>query len=1053
MPLISGLRILNGLTVGNVNATCLESLLQNDSKKADFAGIIESPGYACLLSGSNTATFALTRSNTAMNELFTDTTAGCVALSTPEFANNFAYSGCAFNYAMTNDFALCRFANSAPAIRCSMAQGTTFVCCLTSSNTNIARFIACPFFRCYVMRCQTTMCGLMANQNVAAYFYADPVAKTCISENTTQVCNAFGTLPWVDYSLTPGITQPLLQCLCLGNHAFTSPLSSFCYIRNACALNVLLNTPACSSLSSSCLFDCFSKSCFGILCATQEINSGNTMFLTCLYQTNSCRQYICMAANGEFISSVQRPGYSNTWNCHIFNVGTETSGRYFNLKDSQIACYSIAMYPRNANNISCQIRISMLCDFGLTTNDNCDVTMMNCFIASRDCVITSSNNGNFLLFGPGTGSRVYAFSDMCGGNSARYPYTPANPTVALSLTMSAAQSCGFCVNRGVWWSCDQGLNWCRLTFCLPNTFFQLACFTNAWSIACCNPTSDTVAVSLTSGWTCANTFWIGWTAGPSACGAWMWMSGHVYGCVGANNTPVIKSIKNSAPIPVALTTWCCGFFAGVGFDCCTCNFGTNHVLNNCFYCFNHQVTHIVGHICCECGNTYATYMSTGAGVCFGSTSASCTMSLGNNCGACCVYQCVNAALSIAGGAAGSGSLILVRCSCCPNNRIKSLLAGYGGGSRSSGTGSCAINIPMGATLGSHQIIEYCVSGGTSSASVFNTSTIGPSGCMRGVGGVWAVANVVYFSPMNAQNCDNSPSTNCCFASLQFLALQLGNCPACSFNGTGVCGTDFAFYNVNSIRGQIACGDQVTSGSSLACNIDQWALPHTVYVNQERCTFVFIKPQGTCCCDGFYIMSSPPTSCFYANNAPLLCHYLECSHKWAGTNIYSFLPTCMNLCTICSVHRGTFSTLCDMALYKVPTGDGLQMISFPKGYAVFGNENCCCGYLFQLHCNNPNQTSWCMRGFDTACPLLNEGIRIMCANCVAGFGCLHILASCCITQFNCSYLYSYSNPPSIIETPKGYPALVYPFPIASPAFYANGNSFCMCTIGIKFVDFF
>ena len=635
MPLVRGIRLLNSLETGNVSGACLETIVSCPARAADFVSILQSPGFACLAASSNTSTHAVTRSNTAMNTMAQTTVGACIYYSTPAFANNFAYSGPAFDNLLTSNDSFKHFSNSALTMSCAFATGTTFINCAAGSNTNLARMFTCPITACCIFASSAAMAGLAGNANIVSYLFNDPTAAACFSTygGATAVCNAFGGVAYINYILEAGKTCAALACAAIGPYAFTNALSANCFIKNACALCVLVNLPACCALGTSCTFTCFAASPFGIPCATTEYLAGNTSFVTQVFALNACAQLGGLVTTNSFITCYYKSTtpFSDKFNCFWQNCCNQTcGGRY--------CCPNASSAPWSSLNDLATIGST----YGMRT------PCMECFMTQPESfyyncawndlwnMFSVSNNGSFMMMGGG-------FGGVCKGT---YPMCICVDGVNYCTTLSGAPShttaktSGFCVCcPAMLYSNDNGCSWTRMPgFCIPNTFFTCLCCDafahNDCTASCCGKVE--IQWGLGS-FTCCGGIWTGFRINNLCCKSHA-VFGYACTCVLANNTPGAWTVCMK-PHPFTNMTWCCGYFSGIGGECDFNNFNIT-LTSGITGCYNNNPS-----VCGHCGSYRPRFIM---GKMTGSQpSVAYMLSASLNCGANCL-SCTSVLMAICG---------------------------------------------------------------------------------------------------------------------------------------------------------------------------------------------------------------------------------------------------------------------------------------------------------------------------------------------------------------------------------------------------------------------
>ena len=587
MPLVRGIRLLNSLETGNVSGACLETIVTCPARAADFVSILQSPGFACLAASSNTSTHAVTRSNTAMNTLAQTTVGACIYYSTPAFANNFAYSGPAFDNLLTSNDSFKHFSNSALTMNCSFATGTQFITCAAGSNTNLARMFTCPITACCIFASSAAMASLAGNANIVSYLFNDPTAAACFSTygGATAVCNAFGGTAYIDYILQPGKTCSAFACSAIGPYAFTNPLSANCFIKNACALCVLVNLPACCALGTSCTFTCFAASTYGIPCATTEYLAGNTSFITQVFALNSCAQLGALVYNNSFISCYYKATtpFNNKFNCFWNNQCNTTCG-------GRACCPARTDLTGTAfwtpTCVGSTFGVRTPCFESILSSVESAYYM--CAWCEMSGAHSTSNNGSFLLLSGGYQVSGSAQTPLC------YCFDGVNYCSTLSGAgdHTALKTSGFCVVcPAMLYSNTNGCTWTRLPgFCIPSTAFTSLCCDGFSYNACTAGQCGRVEIQWGLGsFTCGTTadgygIWQGWRINNLCCQSHA-IFGYACTCVLANNTPGAWTVCVGKPHPFTLLTFCCGFFSGIGGDCVTTNFTVASINNGRQGCY------------------------------------------------------------------------------------------------------------------------------------------------------------------------------------------------------------------------------------------------------------------------------------------------------------------------------------------------------------------------------------------------------------------------------------------------------------------------------------
>ena len=609
MPLVRGIRLLNSLETGNVSGACLETIVSCPARAADFVSILQSPGFACLAASSNTSTHAVTRSNTAMNTMAQTTVGACIYYTTPAFANNFAQSGPAFDNILTSNDSFKHFSNSALTMNCAFATGSQFITCAASSNTNLARMFTCPITTCCIFGSASAMASLANNANIVSYLFNDATAAACFSlyGGATAVCNAFNGPEYINYILQPGKTCAAFACSAIGPYAFTNALSANCFIKNACALCVLVNLPACCALGTSCTFTCFAASTFGIPCATTEYLAGNTSFITQVFALNSCAQLGGLVAKNPFISAYYKSTtpFNDKFNCFWQNCFNTTCGGR--------ACCIVRQDL--STSFGCLVCTSMYCQADVGSSFGVRTPCMECFMTSGeafyyDCAfcnmygaLSSSNNGNFMVLGGGYQGTSKSTYPMCicvdGVNYCT--------TLTGAPTHTDAKVSGFCVCcSAMLYSNNNGCCWTRMPgYCIPNTFFTCLCCDGFAYNACTASQCGRVEIQWGLGsFTCCNGIWTGFRINNLCCKNHA-IFGYACTCLLANNTPGDWTVCMK-PHPFIHLSWCCGYFSGIGGECDFNNFSVatcsglgccgcyQHTPSCCRYCGSYRPRFIMG---------------------------------------------------------------------------------------------------------------------------------------------------------------------------------------------------------------------------------------------------------------------------------------------------------------------------------------------------------------------------------------------------------------------------------------------------------------------------
>jgi len=425
------------------------------------------------------------------------------------------------------------------------------------------------------------MSGLANNTNIVAYLFSDPTAAACFATygGATAVCNAFGGTAYVNYILQPGKTCSSFADINIGPYAFTNPVSANTFARNVCAYTVLVNLPACIALGTSCTFTCFANSAYGIPCMTAEYASGNTGFFNQVFALNSCAQLTALVTcNSSFISCYYKitTPFVDKFNCFWANRAA-------------VCSFSINA-PAGTPNGSIRTPLLECC---LSTAESAYYSWNFCYLRNP---ISSSNNGNFILLGGGfTGTTNYG-STVC--HQFCYCIDAVNYCTMCHIT---ANTSGFSVSSpAMLYSNDNGCTFCRLPgYCIPNTFFCCVCCDGFQYNPCSSQIAKVEIQWGLGGFTCEGSIWQGFRINNLCCkshGVW----GYACTTVLANNTPGAWTVCLGS-FPFMFTTFCCGYFSGIGGDCLTNTFaagptgaGFNMASGSCCACGIHKFRFVIG---------------------------------------------------------------------------------------------------------------------------------------------------------------------------------------------------------------------------------------------------------------------------------------------------------------------------------------------------------------------------------------------------------------------------------------------------------------------------
>jgi hypothetical protein len=206
----------------------------------------------------------------------------------------------------------------------------------------------------------------------------------------------------------------------------------------------------------------------------------------------------------------------------------------------------------------------------------------HCAWMDQTGALSVSNNGNFMMLGGGFQGAGNGLYPMClcvdGVNYCS--------TVLGASDHTTAKTSGFIVAcPAMLYSNTNGCTWTRMPgFCIPNTFFTCLCCDGFPFMACCAGCCGKIEVQWGLGsFTCCNGIWTGFRINNLCCKSHA-IFGYACACLLANNTPSAWTVC-MRPHPFVSTTWCCGYFSGIGGECDFDNFtvtSPNSGLTSCY---------------------------------------------------------------------------------------------------------------------------------------------------------------------------------------------------------------------------------------------------------------------------------------------------------------------------------------------------------------------------------------------------------------------------------------------------------------------------------------
>lgn len=643
MALIGGIRLANALTSGNISGSCLETLLASPARCADLESLLQSSGYSCYLGTSNAASFALVNSNSSLDAIMTSNIGSCVLFSSPDFANNFANSTCSFQRLIADDNTFNKFSNSLTAISCALEnQNSVFNTTVVQSNNYVCRIISNSTIRCCLFTNSGSVNALASNSNTAAALFSDPYLSCLFLCCGTSVCLAFNSPAWIDFG-KDGNSTSFLRCCSIGFYAGKTPLSAICYLLDSCAANTLVNNSTCGycresgRMIPSCTlsyFVCGSGACGYPQCSSPYVLKCLNCLLACganvpflnemlgvnrgqhnFGMLNFCHELMTKFANsctcfygGYCNANTDGLLAGNWWNffveksndmlCKICFFPTACCIKIDNRTPIGVQMYSLSQLEVCTANTT--YAVPPLCDAPLSfcrpLTENEIRARISCgferIVAGRSCFMTSANNGNFIMFGPGF--RNCPFDRALGGrgviacpsyNDCDIFYGGCNYCDNISESCGQfgvfSQHCCHCSLKTcglllcpMLYTKNAGRKWDVICVCIPSTIFNCrSCGTGGTGQGCGLQDHFTrhtgncgyLSTCITSAFACENDIWVGFVIRPWGAPCTGEITGYVYGCVAANNDPVwLCWNADCGSIPSQSFTYCCGFFAGFG---------------------------------------------------------------------------------------------------------------------------------------------------------------------------------------------------------------------------------------------------------------------------------------------------------------------------------------------------------------------------------------------------------------------------------------------------------------------------------------------------------
>jgi hypothetical protein len=342
---------------------------------------------------------------------------------------------------------------------------------------------------------------------------------------------------------------------------------------------------------------------------TAEFLSGNTGFINQVFAINSCAQLTALVTcNSSFIGCYYKTTtpFVDKFSCFWNNRSSTPSACVVSCINSSVGSPFGIRTPLLECCLTIQETVYYACSW--------------CFLRNP---ISSSNNGNFILVGGG-------FTGTSNCFSVFHQYLFCFDGVNYCTTgHAAANTSGFFVCcPAMLYSNDDGCTFCRLPgFCIPNTFFCCVCCDGFLYNPCTAGQIARVEIQWgLGGFTCEGSIWQGFRINNLCCkshGIW----GYACATVLANNTPGAWTVCRGS-FPFMFTTFCCGYFSGIGGDCVTTSFTGSasgicysNAPNACLHNGVHIPRFVIGKMTGS-SNTFATCI----GGSFGSTVQDCVYS-------------------------------------------------------------------------------------------------------------------------------------------------------------------------------------------------------------------------------------------------------------------------------------------------------------------------------------------------------------------------------------------------------------------------------------------
>lgn len=550
MPVVRGIRVLNAISTGNTTPGCLDTLLSDAGRLADFSQVLSSPQYACALSLSNTASHTLVRSNNAMTALFGNPIGSCVFHTTPNSRDDMLASSCYYNY--VTDFATpeatCgfnHFGSSPCMMNCAFGSCTQFLTTAVSSNTNIDKMLTCN--SCVSACFRGTCCSMKEATGTtgrASYWLSNATAFACLNAcglGTALSTTGFTTV--LNLNMVCVMCTPAFQC-CIYN--LEAPASL--YTQLPCAMNEIITKDSCGSYETSCNFTRWSNSSFGICCMSNFLASGNTYFVDCMNSFDSFRQRACLYflkldKTTEYASCIC-PSPTNGAACQAHRLlKAEIIGRG-GQPNANNANFPMSYYPHAAGQRVCPMTIE-----NGSQLSNTEVEYLGRFSRCNYNTITHGDC-RFTMISPGFWNQSSAIACF-------------RSCYCCSLNRTTANTSGLTLNCGLYYTTDNAATFNRLCVPLPACIFQQLC-----GNCCCQ---FTVRYALST-FACCNYVYTGWiisdcgTGFGAFCTPAYFKTGHSRMCIhAANSQPNYDTWTHfpDVPLPFYTIAFCDDYFAGV----------------------------------------------------------------------------------------------------------------------------------------------------------------------------------------------------------------------------------------------------------------------------------------------------------------------------------------------------------------------------------------------------------------------------------------------------------------------------------------------------------